>query len=434
MTRHLWRGAWIDDAEVERRLAELDATGHEPLARPLDPELVIEAAAQLAKALDNGAFAPTVQDGPHDGPELTALRDLANFLCPENLERTLNTELGQRPRLSGRLAGELAADHGIVEAWEPLGLLAHVLPANVDTAGPVSLIEGLLSGNANIVKTSSRRGLLTQRFAAELIAIEPRIAPYLIVLRFAASRRSWLRQMCRPADGVVVWGSQDAVDGVADLVPAGARLITWGPKISFGYLTAAAWRHRETLVALCDDICAMDQQACSSPQVIYLDTASQDVLWAAAAEIAAVLSEVDGTHPAPLPDMAEQAEITNIVLVARHEEHLGLTRVFSGVDGRWHVIAALDPALRASPLYRTIWVKPLPRAAIVSTLRPMRRYLQTVGVSTADGPPTDLLQTLIAAGAQRVTPVGSMHDSYPGEPHDGEYALRRYSRRISIRR
>jgi hypothetical protein len=121
------------------------------------------------------------------------------------------------------------------------------------------------------------------------------------------------------------------------------------------------------------------------------------------------------------------------VLVARHEEHLGLTRVWSGPDLRWHVIAETSPALRASPLFRTVWVKPLPRDAIVATLRPMRRYLQTAGIRAADTELPGLVPGLLAAGVDRITPVGSMHASYPGEPHDGEYALRRYSRRVSLR-
>jgi len=416
MKHHLWHGEWIDDAEAERRLDRFEHTSHDPLAAPLDPELVIAAADRLAA----------------DGRGTAARPDLARFLSAESLRRTLRAELGERPRLAGRSLTVHPGDGDAVEAWEPLGLLAHIVPANVDTAGPVSLIEGLLSGNANIIKTSTRSGHLTQRFAADLIAVEPCLAPYTIVLRCDSSRRSWLRRMCHHADGVVVWGSEEAVAGVADLVPAGARLIAWGPKISFGYLTEPAWSDRDVLAALCHDICATDQQACTSPQVIYLDTTRTEQVWKVAETIATVLSEVDTLYPAPAPGPAEQAEITNTVLVARHEAHADLTRVFSDPDGRWHVLAETSPALRASPLYRTIWVKPLPHAAIVSTLRPMRRYLQTAGISPADTSP-GLIQALVAAGVQRVTPAGRMHESYPGEPHDGEYALRRYSRRITIR-
>jgi hypothetical protein len=184
---------------------------------------------------------------------------------------------------------------------------------------------------------------------------------------------------------------------------------------------------------LAHDICVSDQQACTSPQVVYIDTASEEELWEAGASIARVLSDVDSQYPAGEPELDEQAEITNTVLVARHEEYLGLTRVWSGPDQRWHVIAETNPALRASPLYRTVWVKPLPRESIVDTLRPMRRYLQTAGIHAADVESIGVAPALFAAGVHRITPVGSMHESYPGEPHDGEYALRRYSRRVSLR-
>jgi hypothetical protein len=438
MMRHFWCGAWIDDAQAAERLASLCRTGHEAPAEPLDPELVIGACDQLAEAINSGTGPSGRLVAALAGPAITkaeavlSRRELASFLAADRLRRTLHTELGAQPSVMAPVAGQAA-----VESWHPLGLLAHVAPANVAIAGPVTLVEGLLSGNVNLVKTSSRQGQLTQRFAAELVAVEPRLAPYVMVLGFESSRRTWLEWMCGAADGVVVWGGEAAAAGVAELVPTGARLVVWGPKISFGYLTAAALDDREVLAALARDVCLMDQRACTSPQVVYVETARSDQLWRAAGRIAEVLSEVAAGYDPPRPDRAEQAEITNTVLVARHEEHLGLTRVWAGPDGSWHVLAETDAALRASPLHRTVLVKPLPREAIKTTLRPMRHYLQTVGVAAADvadpnGSVSALVTTLIAAGADRVTPLGSMHDSYPGEPHDGEYALRRYSRRVTV--
>lgn len=436
--RHFWCGEWIDDAHAAGRLAGLLRTGPERPAEPLDPELVINACDQLSGAIASGTGPSGRLVAALAGPAITkaeavlARRDLASFLEAGNLRRTLHTELGAQPAVMAPVAGQ-----PVVESWQPLGLLAHIAPANVAIAGAITLVEGLLSGNVNLVKTSSRQGQLTQRFAAELVAVEPRLAPYVMVLGFESSRRAWLEWMCGAADGVVVWGGAAATTAVGDLVPVGARLVVWGPKISFGYLTAAAWNDREVLSALARDVCALDQRACSSPQVVYVDTANDEQLWLVAGSIAEALSEVAAGYDPPRPDQAEQAEITNTVLVARHEEHLGLARVLAGPGGRWHVLAERDSALRASPLHRTVLVKPLPREQIRTTLHPMRHYLQTVGVAPGDavardGSVSDLVTALIAAGVDRITPLGSMHESYPGEPHDGEYALRRYSRRVAV--
>ena len=64
----------------------------------------------------------------------------------------------------------------------------------------------------------------------------------------------------------------------------------------------------------------------------------------------------------------------------------------------------------------------------------MRGFLQTVGLALASESTErwiELAQRVLALGATRVRPAGAMTESYSGEPHDGEYALQRYARRIS---
>ena len=420
---HFWQGEWIDDGEVGRRLPELADVAASALADPIEPEVVIAACDRLAAALTDPTRPHPAQQHLLDLPAGRAdagLDELAGFLRGSWLRRTVQRELGSEPR-----------DGAVRERWAPVGLLVHVVPGNIATAGPLSLVEGLLTGNVNAVKTSAGSPTFTQRVAAALVEIEPRLAPYVIVLRVASRDRLWMRQLCAPADTVAVWGSDEAVAGVAAYVPSGTPVVAWGPKISFTYLGRDAWLDGAIQQALAADICRYDQQACSSPQVVYLDVDDADELFAGAASIAAGLSRVDRQRAAAVPDRDEQAEITNVVTVARQEQHLGLTRVWSDPGQRWHVLADTRPALRASPLFRTLWVKPLPPDRSVPVLRPMRRYLQTVGLAPGRQDADRLSRSLVAAGALRITAVGAMHDSYAGEPHDGQYALRRYSRRVS---
>lgn len=276
---------------------------------------------------------------------------------------------------------------------------------------------------------------------AELAALDPSgaLAARIVVLRFPSSRQEWLRLMCAPADAVAVWGGEGAVEGIAAHVPAGCRLVEWGHRISFAYLTGDAWSDAGTLDALADDVCLHEQQACSSPQVVYLDTEDEDEVFTFAERFAAVLAakppaatDASADGPSDGPDPAEAAELTTTELVARLEEHLGLTRVFAAPDGSWRVMADTRSPLTASPLHRSVWVKPLPRKRLIATLRPMRRYLQTAGIAGSTADIAELSRTALAAGVTRVTPVGAMLASYAGEPHDGVYALQRYSRRVAV--
>ncbi|MFJ2748181.1 acyl-CoA reductase [Streptomyces sp. NPDC087297] len=441
---HYWMGEFIDDEEAGRRLTGLPAAVEAALAESLETETVLAACDALGAALCDPGHPVRARLAAHlpEGEDPAVLSELGGLLGRRELTRKLRRELG------GATPGRLnRADprESVFEAWAPVGLVAHIAPGNAATVAPLSIVEGLLAGNVNILRTSSADTLLTQHLMAELAALDPSgaLAARIVVLRFPSSRQEWLRLMCAPADAVAVWGGEAAVEGVAAHVPAGCRLVEWGHRISFAYLTADAWSDAATLDALADDVCLLDQEACSSPQVVYLDTEDEDEVFGFAERFAAVLAARPPAAAGPAtgsgagsaeggPDPAEAAELTTTELVARLEEHLGLTRVFAAADGSWRVMADTRSPLTASPLHRSVWVKPLPRKRLIATLRPMRRYLQTAGLA---GSPTDIAElsrTALAAGVTRVTPVGAMLESYAGEPHDGVYALQRYSRRVAV--
>lgn len=435
---HLWQGEWIDDVEAARRFPDLQGLVVDALRRPLGTDVVTAACDRLSRVLDTEGhptrdkLAQGLRDAGKTAEETAAAFDvLAKALCRESVERRLRCELGDpRPdRLTRPQPRRLN-----FETWAPVGLVAHIAPGNSPTVGALTVVDGLLSGNVNVVKVPGADGLFTHELLAELAACDPTglIERYVVVLRFGSGRTDWLRQLCQAADAVAVWGGEAAEEGVAAHVRPGCRLVVWGHKISFAYLTSDAWSRPSVLRELAQDVCRMEQQACSSPQVIYLDTDDKDEVFAFAERFAPVLSETSTATPAAELGLAEQAEITNTEIVAELEEHLDLTRVIAADDHSWRIIADTRSALRASPLFRSVWVKPLPRTRITEVLRPMRRYLQTVGLAADRSDTAELARTFFTAGALRITAPGNQLRSYDSEPHDGVYALQRYSRRVSV--
>lgn len=437
---HYWQGAFVGDEEAERRLADLASLVEDASAAPLETETVLAACDALAAALRDPEHPVRVRIAAHlpEGEDPAVLAELAANLTRDELTRKLRRELG------GPAPGRLNrpdARETVYEAWAPVGLVAHIAPGNALTVAPLSVVEGLLTGNVNVLKTSGGDTLFAAALLAELAALDPSgaVARHVVVLRFPSSRREWLRLMCAPADAVAVWGGESAVEGVTAYVPPGCRLVEWGHRISFAYLARDAWSDGDVLEALSADVCRYEQQACASPQVVYLDTDDTEEVFAFAERFAGVLaahSEKTAPPSSPRagagPDLAEQAEVTTTELVARLEEHLGLTRVFAAADGSWRVMADTRAPLTASPLHRSVWVKPLPRTRMIGVLRPMRRYLQTAGIAGGRTDVAELARLALASGVTRVTPVGAMLDSYAGEPHDGVYALQRYSRRVAV--
>ncbi|MBP2471290.1 phenylacetate-coenzyme A ligase PaaK-like adenylate-forming protein [Crossiella equi] len=439
MNQHYWQGEWVTDEEADRRLDSLEEITQEVLAgEPLSPLVVLAAADRLVRALAEpgspvrARLAERLAAWNVPAKEIEdTLASVAGAMAKEPLERKVVRELGGID--PGRLA-RVDYRQQVFEAWVPVGLLAHIAPGNAPSAGAMSALEGLLSGNVNVVKTSGEDSRFTAELLDALAQADPtgQIARRVVVLHYSSSRKDWLARMCAPADAVAAWGGEEALAGVAEYVRPGCRLVDWGPKLSFAYLTADSWQDADVLAKVAADVCLIDQQACSSPQVVYLDTEDSSEVFAFAERFAGVLAEAVAGVETRTPSDPEWAEITNTEVVARLEEHLGLTKVFSAPDRSWRVMADTRSALRASPLYRSVWVKPLPRKRIAEMLRPMRRYLQTVGLGAARDEVAVLTRALLAAGVQRVTLPGGMLGSYDGEPHDGVYALQRYSRRVDV--
>ena len=79
-----------------------------------------------------------------------------------------------------------------------------------------------------------------------------------------------------------------------------------------------------------------------------------------------------------------------------------------------------------------VLVKPLPRKNISKVLYEGRCYLQTAGLICPASERKELTDLLIRCGLIRVTGSSDMSAYFPGESHDGDYALDRYTRIINI--
>lgn len=448
--RHFWFGSWLDDAGLDARLAAQDAHSPGPnrleghLARvlptpfPLDDFLrasdAIAAALRPGRPLYERCLAMVTRTTPA-AVATALLASIAEMLTSGTVQAKIRAELGSsRP---GNLSRRYP--HRQFESWVPLGCVVHVMPSNVFSAPVLGLMEGLMAGNVNIVKVSARDTEFAALFADELCRLDPggRLRDFLAVVRLPSQDTTRLGKMFAVADGISVWGGEKAIAAVRQAAPPGARVIAWGHKVSFAYVAAECLAEPATFEAALQgvalDVCRLDQQACSSPQTAFVEIDQDPGAARAFAErLAERLTTVSPTVPGQEPEGAEQAEITSVLAVTRAESALGLTEVFIDPAGRWRVFYDTRPGLRPSPLYRTIWVKPIRRADITTTLRPMRAWLQSCGLVCGLSSLAPLSRAFFAAGVTRICRPGEMVDSYIGAPHDGVFALQQLTRRVSL--
>ncbi len=393
--------------DVRRVIASLDALGQYIVndAEFLVPELV-----ELGFSKDEA---------------LAIKQDSIAVLSADELFKKLKRELGGLPFEISRLSTR----EDEFEGYMPVGVLGHVTSSNDAMLPFFSSVEGILTGNINIIKTASGAHKVAMKLVEKLCEIDESLRPYFYVFPLSSKDKELLKIMFSLCNTVAVWGSDSAVAGVRELAPAGVNIVEWGNRISFSYFTKEGVS-RESLRGLAADVCVNDQQACSAPQLVFYETDSKEELLSFAETLMKELQAVSDTYPLHPMSQAEQAELTAQIQLCRLEEMMDDAKLFTG-DG-CRLFVRFDNELCASPLYRTLIVKPIQRNDLIGVLRPFRSYLQSVGLACGKDELVSLSRLLIAGGVNRITEPGLMMGGYTGEPHDGVYAMTRYVKRISL--
>ena len=417
----LMHGEVIDSNVEQKFLSGLYEECTKTLAsrKPVTTECVIAACDKLYKAAMEGAY---------DEIALPLLRmanlsyerfqGLAGLFSKEELEYKCKTELGE-------WYGELPAlKNGTVRKRYPLGVLFHIAAGNVDGLPAYSVIEGLLAGNINILKLPTGDNGLSVRLLSELIRFEPRLKDYIYVFDVPSAETETLKFFAELADAVVVWGGDEAVAAARLLAGVNTKIIPWGHKLSFAYVTEEA--DDERLYGLARHICETNQVLCSSCQGIFLDTEDEAVQNRFAEHFFGLLKRAN-------------AELGKADIGMRGKNTLRLyTDSLEASDGRRvlqddgvSVVIKEDCELELSYLFRNVWIKRLPRNRIVECLKRHKGHLQTCGLLCGFGEKEELSELLGTAGIVRIT-GSDMSRMIPGEAHDGTYPLREYSRIVEV--
>lgn len=352
-----------------------------------------------------------------------------------------------RPYLEGKIAAELGRLDA-QDVWHrrgqagfqralPRGVTLHVASGNVSTTGVLSLIEGLLTRNVNLLKVASNAPLLPLLFADSLALIDgfAELATSIAVMSWSGEQTPHHELLAREADAVVVWGGDEVVAAYRAHIGPSTRLVTYGPRVSAAFVGAYAVGPAslsETVAAIARDVCLWDQSACSSPQCLYLE-AKGDALDTFLAALAAAMEAEGARLPMGGLGLQERAEITKERELAVIDELMGQARLIVPPHPGWTLVVDHDPAFRLSPLFRTLYIKPVADLHdVVPHLAPYRAYLQTAGLAIEASRLPAFAEALFGVGLLRITRLGEMSGGFPGEPHDGQHGLTELVRWVSL--
>jgi hypothetical protein len=128
-------------------------------------------------------------------------------------------------------------------------------------------------GNVNVVRLSSRMDDFLTPILRVLARTSPagaELAADTLVVRFPTEDQESHRVMSAASDVRIGWGGREAVEAIAAL-PArwDCETVILGPRMSLAVVDAALLTDR-VLSRLASDIAYFDQQACSSPQWVFV--------------------------------------------------------------------------------------------------------------------------------------------------------------------
>lgn len=317
---------------------------------------------------------------------------------------------------------------------QPLGLVFHSAPANVDSLFVYSGILSLLCGNKNVIRLSSRSGgstgVLIEKIRSIAQAFPQQNARFQLVQCSYDSPE--LNNLIGTIDGRVLWGSDQAIQAQRQLVmPAHARELSFGHKFSLCLLGAASLlkadeaQFQQLLQLFYRDQLTFSQQGCSSAKaVIWLGDAvqvqqAQQRFWPAFTELVAQKQPLNASEQYQALANAQQ-----LIMSSNMQLSLTQQQTISRIT-----VAKLEPIFiqqhQGCGLFLEITL------AEMQLLNPMLTQAhQTLTVWGVD--PTLLKNWLntVHTGIDRVLPIGQALSFHP--KWDGKDLIDQFSRKINL--
>ncbi len=409
-------GKKFPSGEQDKILTQMEGRINRTLTgKPLDIQKVIHAINALGKEIKSGIYDEKIKKLPIDNP--MQYKDTAvNMLNKDALETKLKTELG-----------ELSLQNGNTKIM-PLGVIFHIAAGNMEGLPAYCMAEGLLTGNINILKLPQADNDLSVEIIERLISIEPDLADYIYVFDTPSSDIRGMEKMAALADGISVWGGDEAISAVRRLAPPTAKLIEWGHKLGFVYISGKYENSDLKDIAL--HIAVTKQLLCSSCQVIYLDTEDMEELYTFGKRFLPILEQAVDVHTSS--SIGTRANITLRSYTDMLEGFISGNNSPDMLKGKGcSVRICSDSGLELSPMLCNVLVKRLLRKNIVPVLRKSKGYLQTAGLICSDEDKSELCRIFSQCGVTKIAKPKEMSETHISEGHDGEYALRRYTKIVN---
>lgn len=353
--------------------------------------------------------------------EIPGLAFLRLWLRRGTLEPILLRELGPHALSSGWWEDGRAR----LRAF-PLGVVGHWPAANIEIQPALSLTCALLAGNCCLIRVPSGLVDVTRRIIEKLQEADPNgmVTRRFFAASFDYSRTDLQEAMAQSVDGATIWGGADAVSQVRGLpFPHWSRLLVFGPRVSAAAMDAKTWGNTEGRASWCRriarDVWQFDQQACSSPQTLFLEQSDACDPAAFVEDLRKAFEEENRAHPR----QEIEPSLTSAISLVRASWLLtdnGTSAVFPPSPD-WTILLGRGATMPNPTQGRTLSV--LVVDDLLDAISKFDGTLQTLGLGITDPEKEEILTKAAGRnGVDRIVKLGRMHVF--SSPWDGTELIR----------
>jgi acyl-CoA reductase-like NAD-dependent aldehyde dehydrogenase len=354
----------------------------------------------------------------HEVPGVSFLR---LWLRRGNLEPVLLRELGPHALTGGWWEDGRAR----LRAF-PLGVVGHWPAGNIEIQPILSLTCALLGGNGCLVRVP--RGLVevTERMMRKLreADLAGLLSKRIFMASFDHSDLSLHEAMAQAVDGAMIWGGEEAVSQVRRLqFPHWARILVFGPRVSAAAMDAATWGNRTERASWCRriarDVWQFDQQACSSPQALFLERGEGCDPAEFVKDLKKAFDEENRVHPR----LEIEPALSSAIALARASWLLAGTgnRATFPASPDWTILLGAGTDMPNPTQGRTLSVMVVDD--LQEVISKFDGTLQTLGLGIADVEKEEALAKAAGQrGVDRIVKLGRMHVF--SSPWDGTELIR----------
>ena len=317
----------------------------------------------------------------------------------------------------------------------PKGIIAHWLSGNVPVLGMLTVIQAMITKNANILKVSSSYSEAIPELLRAFEGTKYRICSghviygddllkSVAVIYFDKDNKHAASYISSNSDVRLVWGGREAVTEITSLPKKySTEDIVFGPKLSFmaiGRETIESERKIKKLIRRAATDCSVfDQTACASPHTIFVEKGGFISPIEFADRLALEMDKALQRIPKEPPDEETVLKIASQRILYEFSGDVWQSEGFG-----WTVL--YDEELKlAKPTYsRTVTVRAVDNIMDVTSLA--SKDIQTVGLSLTGHRRLEFAEKVTQKGVERLPDVGSMTEF--DTPWDGMFVMDRFVR------